>query len=308
MPIPEDFSTPTSAAGEIDALIHDYVDGALGRRELLRRLTTMAGSVGAAMLLLEREGLAEVPTQTCPDGIRVPENDPSVQSSDVTFPSEDATISALLARPANQKGVLPAVIVIHENRGLTDHIRDVTRRAAKAGFVALGIDLLSRQGGTKQFTNDDDRRQAYGKTVLAERLKDIRAGMEYLDKQRFVRRGFTGAVGFCAGGGNVYASAFMGVPLKAGVAFYGTPPKPLPPGNTVTTSLLCIFSENDKNQSARIPELTEALIASRQSFDVALYGGTGHGFHNDTSPVYNASAACDAWARTVAWLNKHLQG
>ena len=307
MPIPQDFSTPRTPEEKIDSLIHLYIDGGLNRRALMRRLAGLTGGAAAAMAVLEREGLAQVSQQACPAGIKVDESDKSVQWQDVTFPSGQAKIGAILARPAGQSSPQPAVIVIHENRGLTDHIRDVTRRAAKAGFVALGVDLLSRQGGSKQFTDDQARVAAYGKTVPAERVQDIVAATDYLKKQSFAIGDRIGAVGFCAGGSNVYASVFQSAPLVAGVAFYGTPPNPLPSPDNVKASVLCVFSEKDTNQAARIPELTAALVAAHVTFNVVLYKGTAHGFHNDTSPIYDPTAACDAWGRTIAWFNTHLR-
>ena len=116
-----------------------------------------------------------------------------------------------------------------------------------------------------------------------------------------------GAVGFCAGGGNVYSLAFASQDLTAGVAYYGTPPNPLPSFETLTAQLLCIFSETDRNQNARIPELVAGLVANRKSFGLHLYQGTGHGFHNDTGAVYNRAAACDAWAKTIAFFSQHLR-
>lgn len=308
MPIPLDFSPPQTRDDEIDVLIHLYIDGGMKRRDLIGQVARLAGGTAAAMVILEREGLAQVSLQDCPANIKVAENDKSVQWEEVSFPSDSQTIRAILARPAAQKDPQPAILVIHENRGLTDHIRDVTRRAAKAGYVALGIDLLSRQGGSKQYPDDQQRVQAYSKTVPAERYQDILAGIAYLQKQPFVIPNRTGAVGFCAGGGNAYMSVFQGAPIQAAVAFYGSPPNPLPAPDNVKTPVLCVFSENDRNQAARISELTNALVGAHVTFDVVLYKGTSHGFHNDTSPIYNAAAACDAWARTIGWFHTHLRG
>ncbi len=251
MRIPQEFHAPRTRDEKIDHTIHDYVDGVLSRRSLVRRLTVLTGGAAAAMALLESEGLAQVSQQSCPAGIKVEENDKAVQWQDITYPSGQDTIMAHLARPAGQRDPQPAVLVLSENRGLTDHIRDVTLRVAKAGYVALGVDLLSRQGGTRKFPDDQAKIQAYGKTIPDERLQDMRTGIEYLQKQSFVKGDRVGAVGFCAGGGNVYASVFKGW-LQAGVAFYGTPPNPLPPAENVKAAVLGIFSETDRNQATRI--------------------------------------------------------
>src|SRR6266700_5523398 len=132
MRIPQEFHAPRTRDEKIDHTIHDYVDGVLSRRSLVCRLTLLAGGAAAAMTLLESEGLAQVSQQTCPSG---------------TYPSGQDTIMAHLAHPLAKRDAQPAVLVLSENRGLTDQIRDVTRRVAKAGYVALGVDLLSRQVG-----------------------------------------------------------------------------------------------------------------------------------------------------------------
>ena len=307
MPMPQEFTTPNTKEDKIDHLLHDYVDGVLDRRSLVRRLAGLAGGTAAAMVILSQEGLAQVQQQGCPAGIKVAEDDKSVQAKDITYMSGGDSIMAHLAQPAGQRGPQPAVIVLSENRGLTDHIRDVTRRVAKAGYVGLGIDLLSRQGGTRKFVSDQDKAQAYGKTVPDERLQDIRYGFDWLNQQSFVQKDAIGAVGFCAGGGNVYASAFNGLPLKTGVAFYGGLPNPVPPAEKIKSAVLGIFSENDRAQATRIPELVNSLVFAHVTFDIQLYKGTSHGFHNDTSPIYDPVAACDAWGKTLAWFNTHLR-
>jgi carboxymethylenebutenolidase len=307
MPMPQDFSAPRTRTEKIDHLLHDYVDGVLNRRALVRRLARLTGGTAAAMAVLQTEGLAQVAQQNCPAGIKVAEDDKAVQAQDITYPSGSDTIMAHLARPAGQRGPQPAVLVLSENRGLTDHIRDVTRRMAKNGYVGLGIDLLSRQGGTRKFPDDQAKTQAYAKTVPEERLQDIRTAIEYLQKQSFVQADRIGAVGFCAGGGNVYASVFQGFPLQAGVAFYGGLPNPVPAADKIHTPVLGIFSENDRNQATRIPELVNSLVTARVTFDIQLYKGTNHGFHNDTSPIYDPVAACDAWGKTLAWFSTYLR-
>jgi carboxymethylenebutenolidase len=303
----EEFGTPRTKEEKIESLIHQYVDGGLHRRDLMRRLARLTGGSAAAMATLESVGLAQVPVPACADDVKVGENDPGIEWKDITFPSEAGSTQALMAWPRGLRDPQPAVLVVHENRGLVEHIRDVTRRMAKAGFVALGIDLLSRQGGTRAFENDTARTQAYGRTLQPERYNDMFSAIEFLQKQEMVVWDRIGAVGFCAGGGNIYYGAFNGMPLQAAVPFYGTPPNPLPNPPRVTTPLLCVFSETDTRQAAIIPGLVESLVSARVTFGVHLYKGTGHGFHNDTGAIYNKPAACDAWAKTVDFLNTHLR-
>jgi carboxymethylenebutenolidase len=197
--------------------------------------------------------------------------------------------------------------VIHENRGLVEHIRDVTRRVAKAGYVALGVDLLSRQGGTGAFATDQLRTAAYGRTVEAERYNDIHSAIEYLQRNEMVIWDRIGAVGFCAGGGNIFYGHYWNMPWQAAVPFYGSPPATLPPASQLKAPLLAIFSETDRRQADAIPALAASLVESRITFGIHLYKGTGHGFHNDTGAIYNAEAACDAWAKTLEFFKTHLR-
>ena len=314
----EEFGTPRTKDEKIESLIHQYVDGGLHRRDLIRRLARLAGGSAAALMLLETAGLAQVQPPVSADDVRVSENDPAIEWKNVTFPGKAGSVLGLLAYPrpfarvarrrANDfAGPQPGVLVIHENRGLLEHIRDVTRRMAKEGFVALGIDLLSRQGGTGAFANDAALTQAYGRTLQDERYDDMVSGIEFLKKQENVVADRIGAIGFCAGGGNIYYGMYNQMPLQAAVPFYGTPPNPLP-AVTVTTPVLGIFSETDRNQAARIASLADSLVAARVTFGVHVFKGTAHAFFNDTSPVYNRVAAIEAWAKTIDFLNTHLRG
>ncbi len=297
---------PENDQEQIESLVHLHIDGAINRRDLLTRLAKYTGGAAGAAAVVASLGLAQTP-DACPASVHVPEDAPDVEWHDIQYPGKGGTLYALLAHPRPLTSALPAVMVIHENRGLNDHIRDVTRRVARAGFVALGLDLLSRQGGSWNFQEPTAGVQAYGRTRPEERLEDMLSSIEYLKSEGFVIGGRIGAVGFCAGGGNVYSLAFASQDLTAGVAYYGTPPNPLPSFDTLTARLLCIFSETDRNQNARIPELVAGLVANRKSFGLHLYQGTGHGFHNDTGAVYNRAAACDAWAKTIAFFNQHLR-
>jgi len=301
----EEFGVPKTRDERIDHLVHLYVDGAYTRRQLIRRLARFTGGAAAATTLLASRGLAQSGAP-CPDNVRVPEDAEDIQCYNVQYPGKAGILYGLLTQPNPLVKALPAILVIHENRGLTDHIRDVTRRVARAGFIGLGIDLLSRQGGSHNFANDTLRGQAYGRTVTAERLEDMLSSIDYLKSEGFVLPDRIGAVGFCAGGGNVFLLALNSPDLAAGVPYYGTPPNPLPSVADMKAALLCIFSETDRNQNARIPELVSALVAQRKTFGLHLYPGSGHGFHNDTGSVYNAEAACDAWAKTMSFFHKQL--
>ncbi len=297
---------PSNDQERIESLVHLHIDGALNRRELLKRVAKVTGSLSAATAAVASFGLAQS-TDVCPGDIHVPEDAPDIQWDNIQYPGPAGPLYALLAVPRPIATAQPAVMVIHENRGLNEHIRDVTRRTARAGFVALGLDFLSRQGGSARFQDPAEGLAAYNRTRPEERLEDMLASINYLKSEGFVVPDRIGAVGFCAGGGNVYNLAFNTGELAAGVAFYGTPPNPLPPFENLTAKMLGIFSETDRNQNSRIPELVAGLVANQKSFGLHLYQGTGHGFHNDTGTVYNREAACDAWAKTLAFFNRHLR-
>lgn len=302
----DEFSTPITQEEKKESLIHLYIDGGLNRREVVTRLAKLLGGTGAAMAALQTAGLGQVVQRACPADIKVAENDSAIQWENVTFPGDGFSMRGLLARPRNQTDPQPAVIVVHENRGLVEHIRDVTRRVAKAGFVALGVDLLSRQGGTEVFPDDTTRGAAYGRTLQPERYNDIYMTIEYLQKLPFVVWDRIGATGFCAGGGNIFHGVYNKMPLQAAVPFYGAAPANPLPGD-ITTPMLCIFSETDRGQAARIADVANSFVNARITFGIHVFKGTGHGFHNDTGAIYDPVAACEAWARTIEFFNIHLR-
>jgi carboxymethylenebutenolidase len=292
---------------QIEDLVHLYIDGAFDRRELLKRVALYTGSIAAAVAAVGPEVMAQTaPQNAAPANSSVAEWEEAVQWFWVQYGGEAGTLQGYFARPRFQTQRVPAILVIHENRGLNDHIKDVTRRVAKAGFVALGVDLLSRVGGTEAFPNPTDATQALNRIPLAERIADIRAAIEFLKIADYVRPDRIGAVGFCLGGGIVFNLAFTVPEILAAVPYYGTPPNPLPSWDTMNAKLLAIFSETDYNQNTRIPEIVTGMVQRRKTMGLHLYQGTAHGFHNDTGAVYNAGAAADAWSKTMAFFNTHL--
>jgi carboxymethylenebutenolidase len=291
----------------IEDLIHLYIDGAFDRRELLTRVATYTGSIAAAIAVVGTEIMAQSPPASVPPAnASVPEEASDIQWFWVEYAGEAGTLRSYFARPRFETRRVPAVVVIHENRGLNDHIKDVTRRVARAGFVGLGVDLLSRAGGTESFPTPTAATQALNRITAAELLSDLRSGIEFLKIADYVRPDRIGAMGFCFGGGQVFNLVFNVPEVVAAVPYYGTPPNPLPSLDNMNAKLLAIFSETDYNQNSRIPEILAGMVQRRKTLGLHLYQGTGHGFHNDTSPIYNASAAADAWSRTIAFLNTHL--
>jgi carboxymethylenebutenolidase len=292
----------------IEELAHLYVDGAFDRRELLRRVARVTGSLAAAMVALESVGLRahtdDEELCACPDDVRVPEDASDLEViHQVEFPGEAGPIFAHQARPVGAPP-LPGILVIHENRGLNDHIRDVTRRAARAGFVGVGIDLLSRFGGTP-----DDPEEAlllYQQTTMEGRLSDMLHALDYLGSLNLVQSDKLGAVGFCAGGGNCWNLALNTGALSAAVAFYGAPVPPVDQLGNLGSPVLAIYAELDRNLTRSVLPVISGLEDLQIPFGFHVYEGTNHAFHNDTGANYNHLAACDAWCKTVAFFRQHL--
>ncbi|MEP7362796.1 MAG: dienelactone hydrolase family protein [Acidobacteriota bacterium] len=293
--------------GPIDSLVHLWVDGAFNRRELVRRVAKYTGSVGAAIATLQGYEAYGQSATACPADVKVPADAPDLITQDVTYPSEDSSVMGYLAYPKSGPPKMPAVIVIHENRGLVEHIRDVARRVARAGFVAIAPDLLSRQGGVAQFPDATQQSQAYNRTTPVERQADLIATLGYIKTVPSVIHDRIGTVGFCAGGGNAWNLALVAPELRAVVPFYGTPVPALDRIANLQTPALAIYAERDRNLTISMAPVMSAIIQQQKTFGFVVYEGAGHAFHNDTGAAYNAPAACDAWARTIAWFDKHLR-
>lgn len=290
----------------LDELVHLYVDGAFDRRELVSRVTKLTGSLAAALVALG--GFEELKAQAtpCPANVRVPADAPDIVGQDVEFAGPGGKMLGYFAYPKNMTEKQPGVIVIHENRGLVEHIRDVTRRTARAGFAAIGVDLLSRQGGTAQFTEPTQQTAAYGRTTVIERREDLIAALDFLKFNERVVWDRIGVFGFCAGGGNTW-DLIANVPeLRAAVPFYGAPAA-VDDVQRIETPVLAIYAERDRALTNRMAPVMTEMITRQKTFGFLVYEGVGHAFHNDTGAAYNATAACDAWAQTVAFLNKHLR-
>ena len=293
---------------KISSLLHLYEDGALNRREIIQRLTRYTGSAAAALAVLDSAGLAQAQTASCPEDVRVAETDPAINAQMLTLHGEGGPLFAYQAIPRQtQPTPQPGVLVIHENRGLNEHIKDVTRRVAKAGFVGLAVDLLSRQGGTLQFPDPEQAGAAYSRTVPAERREDMISALLTLREQPYIAGGRVGVVGFCAGGGNVLDLAMNTDKLTAAVSFYGPLPNPIDPLRNITAPLLGIYAELDRGINARLAGLITAMTEAQKTYGLHIYPGTNHAFHNDTGARYDRAAACDAWSKTLAFFAQHLR-
>ena len=321
----------------VEEFLEDYQEGRLSRRDTLKLIGGVTGSLAIAGALLagcapapRPAATADAPASTsqpeptvaategantpvpeattaatAPAGsVNVPEDDPEISAGMIEFASGDATVMAYLARP-NTDNPRRAVLVCHENRGLTEHIEDVTRRLAKAGYVALAVDLLSRQGGTASIVDDSQVPGLLGQSPPEQFIADFTAGWEHLKRQDYVNPDGVGMIGFCFGGGVTWRVATRLADLRAAVPFYG-PVAAVEDVPGIQAAVLGIYAGNDQRINQGIPPVEEAMQANGKTFETVIYPGTDHAFHNDTGARYNADAARDAWSRTLAWLNEHL--
>jgi carboxymethylenebutenolidase len=275
----------------------EYTHLTLDRRRFMEKLTKLAGSGAAAAaiapMLMSNYAGAQI---VAPD-------DPHLKVEEVSYPGPDGDVKGYLAMPAEPTGKLPAVIVVHENRGLNPHIKDVTRRLALEGFVALGIDLLSRQGGTP--ATDEQAAEMFQSIDRTALVPDAVAAIAYLQGLPSTN-GKVGAIGFCFGGGIVNQMAVASPDLVAGVAYYGGQPndEDVP---KITAKLLLHYAGLDERVNAGIAAYEAALKAAGVGYTIYVYEGVNHAFNNDTSEArYDKDAAALAWSRTVDFLKEGL--
>jgi len=279
-----------------------YAHGKISKREFLDRAGKWAvsGLTAAAVLstLTPNYALAQ----------QVAEDDADITAEDITYQSPNGTgeISAYLARPAETDPDQPpaAVLVIHENRGLNPYIRDVVRRLAKAGFVAMGPDGLSSLGGYPG--NDDEGREMQRSLDGEALLNDFFAGFEYLQALDGTN-GKVGATGFCYGGGVVNKLAVAYPEMAAGVPFYGAAPDSAQVAQ-IEAPLMIQLAALDQRINAMWPKFQKALEKNDKRYEAHIYPEVNHGFHNDTTPRYDETAAKLAETRMVAWFRTYLAG
>jgi carboxymethylenebutenolidase len=250
-------------------------------------------------------GSTSQPAATGDPTVNVAKDDPAIVAMMTEFPGEGgATLMGYMARPAGD-GRFPVILVCHENRGLTPHIQDVTRRLAKAGYVGLAVDLLSRQGGTAGI-GDADVPSLLGQLPEGQPVQDFGSGLAFLRTQPFADATKAGMVGFCYGGGVTWRVAAKTPDLRAAVPFYGPAPAVADvPG--IQAAVLAIYAEQDARINAGIPEIEAAMQQNGKTFEKMIYPGVNHAFHNDTGPRYNREQAQAAWARTLAWFDQYVK-
>lgn len=279
-------------------LYDGYVHGKMTKRAFLTNASkyVAAGVTAAAVLdsLQPNYALAQ----------QVPPDDPAIETmiAEYESPEGHGTIKGLMAKPAGATGKLPAVLVIHENRGLNPYIEDVVRRTAKAGYLAFGPDGLTPLGGYPG--NDDDGRTLQRELDRAKLMEDFFAAFEFLVSHEG-STGKVGAVGFCYGGGVCNALAVAYPNMAASVPFYGRQPDAADVP-AIEAPLLIHYGELDERINAGWPAYEAALKEHGKTYQAHIYAGANHGFHNDTTPRYDEAAATLAWERTLAHFAKHL--
>lgn len=308
----------------VEEFYDDYREGLLSRRTFIRRVAFITGSMAATVAAMAAAGCqpielpaatepmptatpaaqaAPAPTTEPQSPLSVAADDPDVQASEITFPSGADEIMGYLAQPAAE-GVYPAILVCHENRGLTPHIQDVARRFAKAGYVALAIDLLSREGGTA--SRDRDEVPGLLTDAGPERhVGDFSAGFDYLQTLETVDGERIGMTGYCFGGGITWRAATALPGLKAAVPFYGPAPE-LDQVPNIQAAVFGVYAEQDERINAGIEPLEQALAEAGITYQITIYPGVNHAFHNDTGERYVEEQATQAWEDTLAWFAEYV--
>jgi len=284
----------------------DHGDGVISRREALRRLGLLGLGVPAASALLaacggDGDGAGSTaPTAT--SGAAAPPG-PVVETEAVTFPGpEGRTLQGAWAA-ADQPG--GAVLVIHENRGLTDHIRSVAGRLAGSGYSALAIDLLSAEGGTAALGGEAEAMAALSSAPQERFVADMRAGLDELERRAPGQK--LGAIGFCFGGGMAWLLLASGEPrLAAAAPFYGPLPEGADFSGSPNAAVLGIYAEQDDRVNASRDAATAALERAGLTHEIVTYPGANHAFFNDTGPRYHQAAATQAYAKVLDWFGQHL--
>ena len=283
---------------ELLALFDQYVHGAIDRRQFLERASRFAAGGLTAAALLESLSPNYAWAQ------QVPANESSLKCETISYPSPKGygTIKGYLARPKGG-GKFPAVLVVHENRGLNPYIEDVARRLAIAKFLALAPDALTPVGGYPG--NDDKGRELQATLDSAKIIEDMAAGAAFV-KSHPESTGKLGVVGFCFGGAVANTLAVRMPDLSAAVPFYGTQP-PAADVAKIKAALLIHYAATDPRVNEGWPAYEAALKANHVDYAAYFYEGTQHGFHNDTTPRYDAAAAKLAWTRTLEFFEKRLR-
>jgi len=310
----------------VGEVTEDFADGRMSRREALRRLGFLGlGVTGASALLAacgggddddgatadtspagETSAPESAPTSAAPDTTSaepttIPPDVPSTEAQMITFAGPNGELTGAYAAPSSPKA---AVLVVHENRGLTPHFSDVVSRLANDGYAALAVDLLSEEGGTASMSDEGQAIGALGAAPMERLLGDLRAGIDELEQR--VPGAKVGAIGFCFGGGMVWNLLDAGEPrLAAAVPFYGPAPA-APDFSGMQTAVLGVYAELDDRVNATREVAGAALSSAGVPHELKTYEGADHAFFNDTGERYNEAAANAAYADVLNWFSEHL--
>lgn len=279
---------------KIITLYDQYTHSQLSRKDFMKKLAVIAGSIALAMTILP---MLENNYAAAADFIS-----DEIEVQNITYAGADGEIKAVLAKPKGKKN-LGSILVIHENRGLNPHIIDVTKRVAAEGFIALGVDALSPLGGTP--TDEDKGRELIGKLDPEKNLQNYLKGLDYL-RNRKDGNGKVGCVGFCWGGGMANKLAVNDPKLNAAVAYYGAQPATADVAK-IKASVMLHYGGLDERINAGIPAYEQALKDNKIDYKLYIYEGVNHAFNNNTSPTrYNETAAKLAWQRTIELFKQKL--
>ena len=290
--------------------VDPWLSSRVHRREFLRRMAIIGGGVVVGGVLLGSLSCADDPTPTTPaappgPGETVSPDDPRIEAGPVEFAAAGGAVMGYLSRP-KEGGPNPAVLVIHENRGMQPHFPDVTRRYALQGYTALSVDLLSRKGGTAAFADSGQARDALREIAPDDFMADLNASVDYLQTLFPVRQDRIGVTGFCFGGGLTWLMAVRNPKITAAAPFYGSAP-PLEEVPNLTAPVLGIYAAEDDRINAGLADLEAALQQHGKDYRVITYPGAGHAFFNDTGQRYHQEAATQAWQEVLAFFDQHLK-
>lgn len=313
----------------VEEHVEDFNDGLISRRELLRRVTLITGSAAATVSLLSAMGCSAEPSggpaptptsrqsssaqdyalppaePTGADGVTVPENDPRISVAPLEVRGADgAPLISYHARPATGS---PAggILVIHENRGLTPHIKDVVRRVATAGFTGLSVDLLSRDGGADKLTDSAAYSAALSKRPVPDMVSDVQQALTALSGTGAGEA--LGIVGFCFGGGMTFNALAAGTAVRAAAPFYGPAPQNMAGLAATKAAVSVVYAGNDSRINSGRDAVEAALKQSGAPYQINVYPGVDHAFHNDTGQRYNAAEAERAWVATIEWFRQYVR-
>lgn len=307
----------------IQEFADEFNEGHMTRRQLLRRAILIMGSIPAGLAALAAVGCgddddeaAATKAAATPEpssqpsattAATVPAGSPTaaggtVQTSDVRFKGPASDLLGYLAKPSGN-GPFPGIVIIHENRGLNEHTKDIARRYAAEGFAGLAVDLVSRAGGSKPDASANTG--VLGSANIPDLVADMKAYVDYLRPLEGVKPGGVGVTGFCLGGGYAFDTAVESPDVKAAVPYYGTC-RQVDKLATTQAAMLVMYGSLDTRITAQADAVKASLAKNSRPSQVQIYEGANHAFFNDTGANYNEAAARDAWAKTLAWFRQYV--